>query len=327
MLHAISFAEVYEAVDYYNREGLNPHGPNAPEGEWPLEAVFEFCHPQLDRLALPYGLPPSTPDGRDVVGFTTSFNFVHVTTRARAGRGYPRIYRFACHSRQVTDARVIVSRPQDPEYYAAGHSTGQEWLDAFRKLHRPLVPDDGFLTEMPPPESLPLEPPLSVELVPEPCWWSNLRSNLPRQDWETLRRIVITAAGGDCEVCGVRPRRSPHAHERWIYDEERHVQTLAHLVCLCQDCHESIHVGYANKNGRFEEATAHLMEINGWSKTELNAHLNEHYDAWERRNKISWKLDIDYIKLLGVRVPKFTDRPLATPHRPPHSEQGLTGNP
>ncbi len=63
---------------------------------------------------------------------------------------------------------------------------------------------------------------LTVELVPRTCWFSNLRSELSKEEWDRLRRPVFERAGNRCEVCGGKGTQHPvECHEVWEYDDER----------------------------------------------------------------------------------------------------------
>ena len=57
---------------------------------------------------------------------------------------------------------------------------------------------------------------LTIELVPQTCWFSNVRSEVSAADWDRLRKLTSNAAGGRCEVCGGRgPRWPVECHEIW----------------------------------------------------------------------------------------------------------------
>src|SRR5437588_2921912 len=92
---------------------------------------------------------------------------------------------------------------------------------------------------------------LTVELVPSTCWFSNLRSELDKDDWDRLRHAVYERAGNYCEVCGQRGAQHPvECHEVWEYDDEHSVQRLSGLIALCPACHEAKHMGRASSMGR-----------------------------------------------------------------------------
>ena len=60
------------------------------------------------------------------------------------------------------------------------------------------------------------EPTLTVELVPATCWYTNVRSHVPAEKWNVLRRAVYHCAKYRCGVCGGRDHRHPVAYyEVW----------------------------------------------------------------------------------------------------------------
>src|SRR5688500_7037485 len=96
----------------------------------------------------------------------------------------------------------------------------------------------------------PVSKPLTIELVPAPCWWMNLRAILPGAEWDALRLAVGEVAGSCCEVCGgVGPRHPVEAHEVWEWSQESSVQRLLRLVALCPPCHVVKHAGRAQLLG------------------------------------------------------------------------------
>ena len=111
---------------------------------------------------------------------------------------------------------------------------------------------------------------LTVELVPISCWFSNLRSELPPQDWDRLRRRVYRDAGYRCQTCGGRGAQHPvEAHELWTYDDHTHIQRLAGVIALWPACHEVKHIGFAGQRGHGQRAAAHLAHVNGWNSATL----------------------------------------------------------
>ena len=137
---------------------------------------------------------------------------------------------------------------------------------------------------------------LNFELVPDGCWYVNLRSALPKQLWDRIRYDAYARADGKCMICRVKTGRL-EAHERWSYDEERALQKLETVIAVCRACHEVIHIGRTQLVGRGEEAAAHFMKVNGCTQWEFHFALGEANEAHKRRKKISeWQTDISWIK-------------------------------
>jgi len=134
---------------------------------------------------------------------------------------------------------------------------------------------------------------LTIDLIPQSCWFSNLRNAVAREDWDRLRKDVYAKAGNKCVVCGGRGPKWPlECHEVWEYDDENHVQKLVDLIGLCPACHEVKHFGRAETVGRGDEAFAHLMKVNGWDSHEASKHVADAYDTWNERSEFDWKQDL-----------------------------------
>lgn len=137
---------------------------------------------------------------------------------------------------------------------------------------------------------------LNFELVPDSCWYSNLRSILSPAQWDIVRKEAYSRAGGKCMICGAATSRL-EAHERWEYDEEKRIQKLSDVVAVCRACHEVIHIGRTQLLGGEERAAGHFMKVNGCSYAQYRQALGEANEAHRRRNRIpEWNLDLSYLK-------------------------------
>lgn len=137
---------------------------------------------------------------------------------------------------------------------------------------------------------------LNFELVPDSCWYSNLRSILSPAQWDVVRREAYARAGGRCMLCA-SPARRLEAHEQWSYDESNHVQKLENVIAVCKSCHEVIHIGRTQLMGGEERAAEHFMKVNCCSYAEYRKALGEANETHRRRNRIpEWKLDLSYLK-------------------------------
>lgn len=157
---------------------------------------------------------------------------------------------------------------------------------------------------------------LFVDLVPRSCWFTNVRTCISQQDWERLRRMITRRAGYVCEICGAAEDRDRklwlEAHERWHYDEQTRMQSLRRLICLCSSCHLVTHFGYANIQGRTDEAFAHLRKVTGMSEVESRRHVYAAEDLWIERSARTWTLDLVMLTDAGVTLA----RPAAAEWRP-----------
>jgi hypothetical protein len=139
-------------------------------------------------------------------------------------------------------------------------------------------------------------PKLTIEMVPRSCWYSNVRSEVSRIQWDVLRRRIYTLAHHVCEICGgVGPRHPVECHEVWDYNEATGIQKLIKMVALCPACHEVKHYGLAQVRGRGQEAIDHLANINDWSESEAAMYAHGAMDRWYRQSDLEWTLDITYL--------------------------------
>lgn len=137
---------------------------------------------------------------------------------------------------------------------------------------------------------------LDFELVPDGCWYSNLRSILKPKQWDMVRRDAYTRAGGKCMICG-RPATRLEAHERWSYDEKNGIQKLEDVIAVCHSCHSVIHIGRTQLMGDEDKAIAHFMKVNGCSYADYVKALGKANEIHRRRNEIpEWSVDLSYLK-------------------------------
>jgi hypothetical protein len=138
---------------------------------------------------------------------------------------------------------------------------------------------------------------LTIELVPQTAWYSNVRSNVTKGQWDVLRKECYSNAGYQCEICkGRGPKHPVECHEIWDYNDETCEQTLKGLIALCPDCHKVKHMGYARISGNYDRALAHLAKVNGLTEEEADAYVHHCFEKWEERSQKEWKLDITILE-------------------------------
>lgn len=136
---------------------------------------------------------------------------------------------------------------------------------------------------------------LNFELVPESCWCSNLRSALPKEAWDAIRKKAYARAGGRCMICGAATTRL-EAHEQWSYDDENCVQSLKNIIAVCRACHEVIHIGRTQLLGDEKAAGEHFMKVNGCSYADYRKALGEANAVHRQRSQKEWRLDVTRLK-------------------------------
>ena len=150
---------------------------------------------------------------------------------------------------------------------------------------------------------------LTIELVPHTCWWTNVRSNVSKKDWEKCKAYVRARSGDKCEVCGGQGTKHPvECHEIWEYEmiaygSGANVQRLVDLIALCPDCHRVKHIGHTTQIGgvkALDRAIQHLCRVNQWEPEEAEAYIQQAFKEFDRRSLEEWELDIDFLAVLGI---------------------------
>ena len=137
---------------------------------------------------------------------------------------------------------------------------------------------------------------LDFELVPDSCWFSNLRSILTAKQWDFLKKDAKMRANNKCMICGRQTTRL-EAHEKWEYDEQNCVQKLVDIVSVCKDCHSVIHIGRTQLKGDIVRAENHFMAVNNCSYVEMRKAMGEANLRHQSLNLVSeWSLDLSYLK-------------------------------
>jgi hypothetical protein len=215
-------------------------------------------------------------------------------------------------SLMVEPSRVYLDVPFGEKDEAK--ALGARWDPAVKRWFDPRPPTRGLerwgarpeVPDLLPGEDRAFGSGLFVDLVPRSCWFTNVRSCVSQQDWERLRRPIFRRAGHVCEACGAAEERESRkwleAHERWHYDDRTGVQSLRRLISLCSPCHLVTHFGYANVQGRTDEALAHLRKVNNLTMAEALARVHAAEDVWIRRSARTWELDLSILTDAGIAV-------------------------
>jgi hypothetical protein len=153
---------------------------------------------------------------------------------------------------------------------------------------------------------------LSVELVPATCWFSNVRSAVSKAEWDRIRRAVYAKAWDTCEICGgFGPKHPVECHEIWSYDDAKLIQKLEGMIALCPNCHQCKHYGFAQIQGKDEQAFLHLMKVNKLTKKKTEKYLIAVFEQWYQRSHKNWVLDISYLSRYGIDTSKIEPRSIA----------------
>lgn len=141
---------------------------------------------------------------------------------------------------------------------------------------------------------------LTSELVPKTAWYSNVRSNVSKTQWDIIRKKSYKQYNNVCGVCGDNGKNQGfnHAvecHEIFEYDDINHIQKLTQLISLCCHCHFVKHPGLAKINGNEKIVISQLMKVNSITENEAALYIENVFNIWTERSKYEWKLDITYL--------------------------------
>ena len=148
---------------------------------------------------------------------------------------------------------------------------------------------------------------LTIELVPQPCWYSNLRDKMTRSAWDKLRKQVYAQYNYHCGICQTS-NVTLHCHEIWQYDDELHIQKLQGFIALCPMCHHCKHIGLAEilaDQGKldFNQIIEHFMRVNQCSVEEYQAHSSQSWKTWRMRNNFQWTTELgSYAYLISTTI-------------------------
>ena len=142
---------------------------------------------------------------------------------------------------------------------------------------------------------------LYIDLVPTSCWNSNVRTYFSQAEWTKIRKYVCERSSFSCECCNDKSEKL-EVHERWDFNEDTQTQKLVRLVALCNICHLATHMGYAGVVGMGKEAKEHLKKIRNFTDEEFKSHHLEASTIYQKRSKMTWKLDLSFFEGSGVKV-------------------------
>lgn len=142
---------------------------------------------------------------------------------------------------------------------------------------------------------------LTIELVPSTSWYSNIRSNVTKAEWDIIRKKSYKVADYRCEVCGDKGtnqgfKHPVECHEIWSYDDQTHIQKLEGLISLCPLCHKTKHIGLAFIKNQGDRVVNHMMKVNNLTHSETERYISESFATFDTRSSYNWVIDISYLE-------------------------------
>lgn len=136
---------------------------------------------------------------------------------------------------------------------------------------------------------------LTTELVPRNGWNKNLRTSLPKVEWDKIRKQSYEDSDHKCSICGAKERLN--CHEIWSYDDPKCIQTLKGFQALCDKCHMIKHLGFAGiqaSKGKLDmdKLIQHFCEVNNVNEDYFEEYKNKVFQQWNERSQHKWKTDL-----------------------------------
>jgi hypothetical protein len=143
---------------------------------------------------------------------------------------------------------------------------------------------------------------LTIELVPQTSWYSNMRSLVTRSEWDKIRKNAYAEYGHKCGICGASGKLN--CHEIWDYDDKTHFQNLAGFIALCDLCHHVKHIGLAGilaDQGKldYDAVVEHFMKVNDCNRKVFEQHKIEAFAQWRERSQHQWTVDLGEFKSIA----------------------------
>ena len=136
---------------------------------------------------------------------------------------------------------------------------------------------------------------LEIDLVPSTAWYSNLRTKIPKKEWDKIRKQSYADVNHKCAICGADGRLN--CHEIWCYDDKKNIQKLNGFIALCNDCHMIKHIGFAGIQASkgfldMDKLIEHCLKVNKIDKKTFDKHREESFKIWKERSQKEWATDL-----------------------------------
>ena len=143
------------------------------------------------------------------------------------------------------------------------------------------------------------KPKLTIELIPKSTSYINVRTILPKSQWDRLRKKSYEDANFKCEICGDSGLNQGYkhpleCHEIWIYQSDG-TQYLKGLISLCPKCHLTKHIGRSLKFGKKNILYKHIAKVNKWTKVETENYVGFCFQEHKERSKIDWVVNVSIL--------------------------------
>ena len=141
---------------------------------------------------------------------------------------------------------------------------------------------------------------LRFECLPQALWGKNIRSELGQNEWDIIRKKVYKKYNHRCCICGRKGKMN--AHEVWKLkissSKGTGTQILANVISVCDNCHNTIHIGRTLAMGvPYAQVLHYYKNVNNISEEEAFADLEYMDEKLDKLNRIRyWSIDLSLLK-------------------------------
>ena len=115
---------------------------------------------------------------------------------------------------------------------------------------------------------------------------------LTADEWDSIRHHVYTKYDHTCPHCSAPADR---ANVLWDYNMNTRIQSLVGIEATCPQCGLASHYQAFKTDMTDDMVPQHLMQVNGWTLAQVEAHLAQALAEYETRSAVSWTMDASWL--------------------------------
>ena len=152
---------------------------------------------------------------------------------------------------------------------------------------------------------------LRFECLPQALWGKNIRSELGQDEWDIIRKKTYKKYNHRCAICGKRAKMNAHEVWKLKINSKKGIgtQILVNVISVCDDCHNTIHIGRSLSIGiPLEQVLFYYRTVNNISEDESLADLEYMDEKLDKLNRILyWDIDLSllendkYLSIFGIQ--------------------------
>ena len=138
---------------------------------------------------------------------------------------------------------------------------------------------------------------LTIELIPQSTWGKNCRSMLTTNQWNYLKKQIVSAADNVCQICKGEDI-TLDCHEEWGYNYHKRIQYLKSLKAICKLCHYAKHFGrtkVVESQEVFNLTYSHILRVNKMTPAQFVDYMIDIETEQGIRTQVNWTVNINKV--------------------------------